>query len=692
MMTAVLYLAIFLFGGIIAVRLLLPGKNPVTRVWLGLSLGMLLLMQLPALCAYLFDFTLKAHNAAVIALLALLVVAFLLRDRSHPVTPMRPQDKSTLIAVLIVCVPLTVLSAVLQHTHMILEHPDGSLWGGQSTYGDLSMHLSFITSMRDKPFPPSYPLLANTKLSYPYLTDSLSTSMLMLGMDLHTAIVVPGTLLMALTYAGYMILARQVLGNRKKALIVCAALFFLNGGLGFLYDFDMAIADGFARVKEIFTGYYKTPANQPDFNLRFSNVIADLLIPQRALLGGWAMGIPVLYLLLSAERAQSMRQTLLLALWASALPLIHTHTFLAIGLFSAGFLLSRLVLCPNTRRAERLGNPVKPDARRKERLGILARAGVYLAVVLALALPQLLGNAIRQTVESGALRFQFNWVNNHDGNGLIDGYFWFWIKNAGLPFLLMLAACFDAFRRDRGDVMCGMACVFVVAELVIFQRNEYDNNKLFYIWYMFAVIIAVDYGSVIMQRLAGLRGRVLLCGVFIAASVLSGSLSIAREVISSYQLYSADAVDAAKWIDENTPRDAVFLTGQEHLNPVCSLAGRQIVCGSSLYVYYHGLAYDEQAGDCQRFYEQPAQNAAVLGQYDVDYVFISDYERADFDVDLQGIESLPQLTLAYENPEVRVYAVKREIVPELDETDETNIASPSPAPEETPAPDAAQEA
>ena len=71
------------------------------------------------------------------------------------------------------------------------------------------------------------------------------------------------------------------------ALYPDAELFFFNGGLGFLYDFDLAFADHFARVKEIFTGYYKTPANQPDLNLRFSNVIADLMLPQRALLGGW---------------------------------------------------------------------------------------------------------------------------------------------------------------------------------------------------------------------------------------------------------------------------------------------------------------------------------------------------------------------------------------------------------------------
>lgn len=51
---------------------------------------------------------------------------------------------------------------------------------------------------------------------------------------------------MALTYAGYMLLAQQLLGGRHKAVAVAALLFFLNGGLGFLYDFDLAFTDNFA--------------------------------------------------------------------------------------------------------------------------------------------------------------------------------------------------------------------------------------------------------------------------------------------------------------------------------------------------------------------------------------------------------------------------------------------------------------
>ena len=636
-MIAIGYLAFFILGGLLIIRFLLPSKNPLVRVWLGVSLGMLLLMQLPAAFAYLFRFSVRAHIAAAVALVALVTLCFFFRDQKHALRQMADEDYRMLAAIAIVCLPLTVLSGYLQHTHMIMEGEDGTLWCGQSTYGDLCMHLSFITSMRDMQFPPSYNLLIGTPLSYPYLMDSLSTSMMLLGMNLHWAIVVPGTLMMALTYVGYMMVARTFMGRRNKAIVVCALLFFFNGGLGFLYDFDMAGSDNFARVMEIFSGFYKTPANQPEYNLRFSNVIVDLMLPQRALLGGWAMALPALYLLISSSRMRSMRQTILLALWAGSLPLVHTHTFLALGLFSGGYLLGRMI------------------THREERFGIFIRGLVYLAIVFLMAFRPLMDNAVRQTVEGGSLRLQFNWVNNSGNNGLIDGYFWFWTKNAGLPFILLLCACLDVLRRRRLDILLGMSAIFIVAELVLFQPNEYDNNKLFYIWYMFAVIFAVDYGSVIMQRLAGLRGRVLLCAIFLWASTFSGALSVAREVVSKYELFSPEAVEVSQWIEENTPADAVFLTGQEHLNPVCSLAGRQIVCGSDIYVYYHGLDYFGKSWECQKFYEKPEMYMDMLTRYGIDYIYVSYYEFSDFKVNLDKMDEL--FEVAYENPEAIIYAV-----------------------------------
>jgi len=637
-MASILYFLLFLSSGCVMVRFLLPEKRILVRVWLGLSLGTLLMMWLPVLSAYAFGFTPRAHVFAGFILLLLTGVAYFLRAK-RPEKAFDEEEKKLLFCVLAVCFPLTVFSCYLQLTHMILPKADGSFWCGQSTYGDLCMHLAFTTSIENAKFPPAYTLLYGTELSYPYLTDSLSATFHMLGLSLNLALAVPGTFLMFLCYFGFMLLSTRHLGDRRKAIAVAALLFFLNGGLGFLYDFDMAFRDGFEKVRDIFTGYYHTPANQPELNLRFSNVICDLMIPQRSLLGGWAMVLPCLYLLPDAFTHGSRRETILLGLWAGALPLVHTHTFLALGLFSGGYVLGRLFL--------------KPGKRKKTLLLSL----LYLMIVLVLALPQLVFHAVRQTLEGGALRFQFNWVNNSGGRGLIDGYFWFWIKNAGLPFVLFLIALPDLFQRGKGETFFGMTAIFAVAEFVIFQPNEYDNNKLFYIWYMFVCILAADAGSVLMQRLAGLRGRAVLAAFFLFSSIFSGCLSLGREAVSSYQLFSATAVRAGDWILANTDKNAVFLTGQQHINPVASLAGRQILCGSDLYVFFHGLNYREEQAACRLFYEDPEGCRDVLDRYQVDYIYVSDYERADFDVDTEAIEM--NWPLVYENRDVRIYDARK---------------------------------
>ena len=117
------------------------------------------------------------------------------------------------------------------------------------------------------------------------------------------------------------------------------------------------------------------------------------------------------------------------------------------------------------------------------------------------------------------------------------------------------------------------------------------------------------------------------------ASTLSGALTIAREVVSDYQLFSAENVGAAAWIEANTPRDAVVLTGYQHNNPVAALAGRHIVCGTGSYLYFHGIDYPVQQQDERAMLECPGDNLALLDRYGVEYVYISSYERSDFDVD-----------------------------------------------------------
>jgi len=638
--------------GIISIRSLLPRRRVLDRIWLGMSLGLLEMIWLPALFAFLFSFGMTAHWLGLAAGTLTTALLRLIRD---PRPPREWDEKETALGkqMLMLVLPLTVLGAYLQYTHGMRVDAGGNWNVGQSTYGDLPMHLSFITGIIGKRFPADYPFYPGHQLSYPFLADSLSSSFVLMGCSLQASLIVPGTFMMLLCYMGVMILGRASTTGRKT-IMLAALLFFLNGGLGFLYDFDQAAGfdpDGsytiLGRIRNIMEGYYKTPTNQPEpNNLRWSNVIADLMIPQRTILGGWAMGIPCFYLLetLFPERnREGKRGLILLGVWAGALPLIHTHTFLALGLSSAGVLGYDLIH----------GGSRRGISRKR----ILGRYAIYAATAAALALPQLIRFTFAQafqteTTGTGFLVFQFNWVNNPGGMGMRDFYLWFYIKNIGLPFLMLLAAAFDRDPKQR-RLFSGMIPIVLAAELIRFQPNEYDNNKLLYLAWMIGCMICANWAAKVWRMLRELPGRNVMAAFAAAAIFLSPALTLAREAVSSYQAFSRAAVEAGEYVRDHTEADAVFLTGTQHLNPVDSIAGRTIVCGPDLWLYWHGFDTTERKNDLRRFYEDPGENTDVLQKYGADYIYVSSYERSSYDVDEDWMEN--HLELIFENGEASIY-------------------------------------
>ncbi|MDR0928570.1 MAG: hypothetical protein LBM74_02525 [Oscillospiraceae bacterium] len=633
-MPALLVLFAYLAVGLLSARAALHDHSPLIRWWIGLCFGVLLLMWLPALLAFLVGFTLLGECMAL-GLLALIAGGAVWHLRRHPrhARRLHKEDRSMLIALLCIALPLTILSAYLQHTHTLRE-VDGALHVGQSTYGDLSLHLSIVTGLRGQRLPADYTIFPGARLGYPLLTDAMSTTLLLFGMPLRWSLIIPGTLMSALVFAGFLLLAREMTGKTSAAVLAALFLFF-NGGLGFLYDFDMAGSDT-SRIAEIFTGYYTTPPNQPDINQRWSNLVVDLLLPQRTFLGGWTLLLPALFFARRAFAGRGMRFFLMAALFGAALPLVNTHAFLALGLYSGGALLYQFF------------------ARKEARRALLKGAGAYLGIVLLCALPQMLAFTMQQVSGGGFLRFWFNWVNNN-GAGLIDFYPWFWLKNIGLPLLAMVFALLDFKKKDRMDLI-GALGIFIVAELVLFQPLEYDNNKLFYVWYLITLPAAASWCISLYERLQGRRSRVALMGLFVGASVLSGSLSMAREVISDYQLFSKADAEVAAYIETETAPDAMFLTGLHHNNPVYALAGRQVVSGPTLFLHFHGMDYTSRQNRVRMFYADPAGNLDLIEAFGVDYIVVGASERYELTIDEEALAEL--FEVVYDEDQVKVYQVK----------------------------------
>lgn len=626
-----IYLAVFERCGVTVTERLMRRYGRMTRLWLGLALGLGMLMWFPSLFAFALRFSAPAHWCALGLAVGCAGMAVFLpgeKSRAGAVDGQEPP----LWAVLAVTVPLTMLMAWMQYTH-IIRPEDGALMTGQSTFGDLNLHLGIATGLIDAAYPPEYTILPGTLLGYPFLMDALSASLYLMGMPLRWAFIVPGVVMSALVFWGFVMLAWEMTRD-VRAVLLASALLFFNGGLGFVYALDGVLADP-SRWQAIFTGFYQAPANLVDHNIRWVNVLVDMMLPQRTILAGWCVVLPALWLLARCMREKDKKLFFMLGVWAGAMPMIHSHSFLALGVISAAVMALSLW-----------------HERPEERENMLSAFLIYGGTAVILALPQLLTWTFPQTVGGGSLRIRPNWVN-WNGSGLIDEYFWFWIKNLGLIYLVMVPAARMAGQKQRMFAV-GALCVYILAELVQFQPNPYDNNKLFYVAFMVMLPLAARYLIALYDRLRGIPGRRLLAGVFLVVSLLSGVLSVARECVSEYELYGAKEVEAAAFIEQNAPADAVVLTGTQHNNPISSLTGRKIVCGTDSFLYYHGLDYAAQQRAVSEMYENPAGSEELFERYGVDYIYISSSERAKYALDLETLDG--RYDLIFDNG-VRIYAV-----------------------------------
>lgn len=624
MILSILYLLLFLAVGFAAARRFVPDGGLSLAVPLGCGFGVTLLAALPALFSLVLGFGVGA--AALAAIAAVVILLLMLRTRS-PASAL-PRDPDW-IAILCCLLPVLVITGYLLHTH-ILHEVDGTLHTGQSCYGDLPMHLGFIEYIAQSgEFPPTYPLLGGEhRFGYPFLCESVSSVFRVLGADLRTAYLLPVVPAFVSAFGMFWQLARRVLQSVAKA---CLAfyLFFMGSGFGFVYFLGSA-----ADFAGIFTGFYTTPTNYTAENIIWVNPIVDLMIPQRATLFGWSILLPTLYLLWRFCYEGQARLWLPLALLVLPLPLLHTHSALALVLLCLVSGFYTVIHRPRTRQV------------------LLPWLG--LALVCGIAwLGQMLPTVLAQSLDGqNMLRLHFNWVNNPGDGTLKDNYFWFYIKNIGVVYLLLIPAWLHAERRQRW-LYGGGLLIWALAEVVVFQPNTYDNNKLLYVWHMLGCLLVAQLLADTAARLRACPVRVLALGTVCFLAMFGSVLTVAREALSDYQHWSADEIALAEYVARNAESDALFLTSDRHTNPVFSLAGRHILCGSGSYVYYHGMDYGDEYAAMRLLYEAP--DASILELWGVDYVVFDASVTAEFAADESWYAA--RYPVWYENGSCRVYQI-----------------------------------
>ena len=614
---AVGVLALFVAAGLAAARRALPQETLEVLVPLGCGFGVSLLAAVPALCALALGFT---RPAVVLACAIVLLLGWRLwRGLPRPGPDWRP---------MLCCVlPLFAVTCYLLSTH-VLHEVGGAYRTGQSCYGDMAMHLGFIKHIAvTGKFPPDYPLLGGEhRFGYPFLCESVSSVFLLVGADLRTAYLLPMLAAFASVYGMVWQLARRVLDSAAKA---CLAFWLFLMGSGFGFVRFLGSREEFA---SIFTGFYTTPTNDVTHNVLWVNPVVDLLIPQRATLFGWSVLLPALYLLWRFCFEAQRRLWLPLALLVLPLPLLHTHSALALVLVCLVCGVYTLATQPLTRRV------LLPW------LGLAAVCG-------AAWLWQMWGTVFAQSVDGqNMLRLHFNWVNNQNGQ-LTDSYFWFYIKNIGLVYLLLVPAFLHAGTKQRWFYGGGLL-IWAVAECVVFQPNLYDNNKLLFIWHLLGCLLVAGFLWDAAARLP-MAARVTALAVCCFLGTFGSVLTMGREAVSDYLQWSAADIALAEYVDANAEPDALFLTSDSHLTPVFSLAGRQILCGSGSFVFYHGMEYSAEYAAMKTLYETPS--AEELQRWGVEYVLFDGNVFARFAADENWYAQ--RYPLWYENGSVRIYQI-----------------------------------
>ena len=238
-------------------------------------------------------------------------------------------------------------------------------------------------------------------------------------------------------------------------------------------------------------------------------------------------------------------------------------------------------------------------------------------------------------------------------NGGMDvlnaGHWWdfaeYWWLNLGLAIPLMVLAMIWGSNSDRKIFLAVMA-VFVFGSTFQLSRDlGGHNHKIFNLWENlanpFVAFALVGLWNVSAQRVqllgATIDGRVVrnvarfvvvpLVFLFLVLSGLLDFMTIKNdfkvEVFGNKQ-------PAVEWIDENLPRDAVFLTAWGELFIAPNLAGRGVYLGYDPWVASAGYDAETRRQRTAEMYGAPDKATAcrLLLQEEIDYVQIGPQERS----------------------------------------------------------------
>lgn len=616
----------------------LEGLSTIERLALSIPLG----FSLSTLVAFLLFLAFSSVSFAAFFSLALLFLAALFgfagggldfwKREAHKLAAELRENK-LLTALLL----LSLLGSAYFFSTHVLEQGEAGLYSSGSTWGDLPYHLTLINSFlhgsnsAPQGFYLANPVLAGTRLVYPFIPDFHSVILSFLGAGLRDSILFPSVMLSVSLVALLYFFSFRMASNKLAAFLAVLLVLF-SGGLGFLQlplDLNSSGKGAYDFLSSLPADYvHSTPS---DGNFYWLNFVTDVFLPQRSSLFAFPLGLSVFILILESLRQEGRQRRMLLGaagLGAGLLLSTQPLSFIAVGI--AVFSLAVF------------------DIRGKLRawffdwLFFAVPAGV-------LGLPQLLLLA-GYVSQWGLARLSLLWNAEPAGPAV------FWLKNLGVFFALGAAAMFLLSPAQR-RLYVGFAVVFLAANVLLFQPWNVDSTKLLYYWFF----ATAPFVGLLLSKVWGLKPALFSRALFalaLAALVASGALAIAHETQQHYLLYSNEDLRAGKWIAENTASNAVFLSSDYHAHPASSLAGRQLVMGYRGWVWSHGYEYSRQEKEVFKMFEGGSEALKLLKEYRVNYVVVGPPSFQGFNANEKFFQE--KFAKVFESSNYKVYLVSRQ--------------------------------
>lgn len=484
----------------------------------------------------------------------------------------------------------------------IIWKEDGMYIGLPNNYGDLPLHLAYITSfVWGNNIPPQDPSFAGEKLVYPFLSDFLSAIFLKLGLDFRDILFIPGLLLTISLYCVLYYFTYR-LTKKRLAAIISPFLFFFSGGFGFYYFF-YDLVNTSHNLWPFLMNLPRDYTKIPSLNYHWITPLTCLNIPQRAFLFGFPITLLIFSLLYTAIEQKRWNEFLFAGILAGALPFLHSHSFLVV----------LMVTIP---------------------LGLIfwgwRKWFLFFVPAFILSLPQVL--YLSGHIGGGSFfKPNFGWMAGK------ENFLWFWLKNTSLFWLLVIGGFVTIFtaRNSHFPLRLGFyslpfLILFLLPNLVLFAPWNWDNIKILIYWFLGTTPIAALGLTWLYEN--GRFKTLSRVGFFIIMFFLvaAGGIDVFKYAIpplTEWKEFSAEEIKLSRRISVETPQNAVFLTAPTFNHPVF-ISGRKSLMGYPAHIWSHGYSdAHRREQDVQTMLKGKSNAIALINTYKPSYVTIGPHER-----------------------------------------------------------------